>query len=561
MPFLVAGLVVLLAVTWGATYSITAQEEKAALDAAAKRAERLTAFFESHARTTFQYADDYIKALRRVYRQNGSLDAVREFMAAVPPSPAILSHITLMDAQARPILISTGLTERKSKPGVHARDRGYFKFQRTNEADTAYISPARKGRNTGLLTVRLVRRLTNSAGRFDGVIFAAVKVPQLLNFFESMRNGANSSATLVGVDKQIRIRQSHKGFDGIGKAIPQSRLWGKLEQAPTGSYRQTSVVDGVARLWTYRKVMNFPIVAVIGTAYADTLKALDNVKSIRLAVAALISVIGVVLVVFAHRAIANARLETELEERRRTEAELRQAKEDAERANAAKSEFLALASHELRTPLTSIKGSLALIVDGAVAAIPGQVKDMLAIANRNTDRLIDLVNDILDVERIESGNLEYDFQPVDLTHLVAETVEANKGFAEQYGVRFAFGEMASDATVDGDRNRLTQVVANLLSNAAKFSPEGGRVEISVERHDRAARIAISDNGPGIPEDRRDYIFDKFTQMDSSNSRAKGGTGLGLNISESTVKRHAGTIDFESEVGNGCIFYVTLPLAG
>ena len=225
IPFLLLALAVLLAVTWTATYTITKREENVAQEEASLRAQRLTEFFESHANTTFQYADDYIKAVRRIYRRDGTLDSVRQFMAAVPPSTAILSHITMMDANGVPKLISTGVNERKIKPGTHARDRDYFKFQQANGADTVYISAARKGRNTGLLTVRLVRRITTADGEFKGLIFAAVKVPQLLNFFESMRIGANSSATLVGLDKRIRIRQSQKGFDGTGKVIPQSKLW------------------------------------------------------------------------------------------------------------------------------------------------------------------------------------------------------------------------------------------------------------------------------------------------------------------------------------------------
>ena len=559
VQYLLFALAVLLVVTWVATYSITKQAEEGALEAAALRAGHLTAFFESHTRTTFQYADDYIKAVRRIYLRDGSLDSVRQFMAAVPPSAAILSHITMMNDDGVPVLISTGVSERKSKPGINARDREYFKFQKSNGTDTVYISPARKGRNTGLMTVRLVRRISGTDGQFKGVIFASIKVPQLLSFFESMRIGPNSSATLVGQDKRIRVRQSQKGFDGIGKTVERSKLWAARSSSPHGAYRQISIVDGVTRLWTYRQVGNFPIVAVIGTADIDTLSALDEIRVIRFAVAALISIIGIVLVVFARRALINTRLETELEERRRTEAMLLQSKEEAEKANAAKSEFLALASHELRTPLTSIKGSLALMVGGALGSLPDKAKGMLIIANRNTDRLINLVNDILDVERIESGGLEYNFQPLNLSDLVTEAVEANNGYAEQYGVTFALGEITANVTVSGDGDRLTQVVANLLSNAAKFSPEGAAVQISVSQDGGTANVAIADTGSGIPEHLRDHIFGRFTQVDASNTRAKGGTGLGLNISRSIAEHHGGNIDFVSEVGTGTTFFFTLPV--
>ena len=156
--------------------------------------------------------------------------------------------------------------------------------------------------------------------------------------------------------------------------------------------------------------------------------------------------------------------------------------------------------------------------------------------------------------------MEYKFNALELDSLVTEAVVANSGYAEQYRVKFLFGEMAADTRVKGDAGRLTQVVANLLSNAAKFSPDGGNVTISVTRHDDTARVSIVDKGIGIPQDRGDDIFDKFTQVDASNARAKGGTGLGLNISKSIVEEHGGTIGFESEVGAGSTFYFILPIA-
>lgn len=536
-----------MAVTWTATYTITEREKRDALQSATLHSDRLVEFFERHAGTTFQYADDYIKTVRRLFRHDRSLNSVREYMTAVPPSSTILSHVTIMDAAGSPIFISTGREEKKIRPGIHARDRAYYKFQKSNQSDSVYISTARTGRDTGLMTVRLVRRITNAAGEFDGLLFAAIKVPQLLNFFESMRLGDNSSVTIVGLDKTIRIRQSQNGFEGIGKAVPQSQLWERLPQSATGSYRQLSVVDGVTRLWAYRKVGDFPIVAVIGTADEDTLAALSDIQAFRYAVAFLISAVGVVLVFFARCAIINTRLQTELEERKRSEAILLKAKEDAEQANAAKSEFLAVASHELRTPLTSIKGSLSLMVEGALGAIPENAIGMLNIANRNTNRLIALVNDILDMEKIESGSMEFNFQTVNLSNLVKEAVETNKGYAEEFDVDFILGTIIPEATVYGDADRLVQVVSNLLSNAAKFSPSGSEVTISVSRENGIATVSIRDRGVGIAEELRDHIFEKFTQADSSDARAKGGTGLGLNISKSIIENHGGGIDLRMRV--------------
>ena len=223
-----------------------------------------------------------------------------------------------------------------------------------------------------------------------------------------------------------------------------------------------------------------------------------------------------------------------------------------------KSEFVSTVSHELRTPLTSIKGSLGLLVDGVLGTLPEKAKGMVDIAYKNTERLITLVNDILDMEKLDSGSMEFDFQPLDLSDLVREAVETYRGFAEVHGVKFVLVGLAPGVKVWGDYNRLTQVVANLLSNAAKFSPEGGEVEISVASQDGVVNVSVSDHGPGIAEEFRELIFGRFTQVDASDSRQKGGSGLGLNITKSIVEKHDGAIGFDTEVGAGSTFFFTLP---
>ena len=223
-----------------------------------------------------------------------------------------------------------------------------------------------------------------------------------------------------------------------------------------------------------------------------------------------------------------------------------------------KSEFVSTVSHELRTPLTSIRGSLGLIAGGAVGEFPEKAAEMLDLALKNTERLINLVNDILDMERIESGRLVFNFAEVDLNDLVATAIAANHGYAMEKEVDFELTETVPEAKVWGDWDRLAQVMANLFSNAAKFSPAGSRVEVSITRSDTSARVAVTDYGPGVPEDFRDGIFDKFTQADSSDTRQKGGTGLGLNISRAIIEKHGGTLDYESEAGAGATFYFDLP---
>jgi DNA-binding response OmpR family regulator len=221
-----------------------------------------------------------------------------------------------------------------------------------------------------------------------------------------------------------------------------------------------------------------------------------------------------------------------------------------------KNEFISTVSHELRTPLTSIRGSLGLIAGGAVGPVPEKAKALIDIACNNSDRLVRLINDILDVEKIESGKMTFRIEAVDIMALVDQAIEANRAFGQQFGVNYAVVERLSGVSVDADADRLTQVVTNLLSNAAKFSPANGQVDIALRLINDHVRISVTDHGAGIPEAFQTQIFQKFAQADASDTRQKGGTGLGLSISKAIVERHGGRIGFTTGA-DGTTFYFDL----
>ncbi|MDX1545418.1 MAG: response regulator [Rhodothermales bacterium] len=228
------------------------------------------------------------------------------------------------------------------------------------------------------------------------------------------------------------------------------------------------------------------------------------------------------------------------------------------RAERAKDEFLSIVSHELRTPLTSISGALTLVAAGAVGD-PQQIQTMMQVAHRNCERLVRLINDLLDLQKIESGSMPLHVDPLDLHALLAQTVEANEAYVGRLNVSVVLEEAPPDPLViPGDADRITQVATNLLSNAAKFSPEGGTVHVSARWEGRFARVEIRDQGSGIPEEYRDRIFERFVQADGSSSRTHQGTGLGLSICQSIVEMHGGEIGFETADGHGTTFYFTLP---
>lgn len=225
-----------------------------------------------------------------------------------------------------------------------------------------------------------------------------------------------------------------------------------------------------------------------------------------------------------------------------------------------KSEFVSTISHELRTPLTSIAGSLTLISGGAAGEVPQKIARLVGIARQNSERLIRLINDILDLEKAEAGKLEFQFSVRSIRAEVASVAEFNRGFAQSLGVAIDL-EDGDDADVFIDSDRLTQVFTNLISNAAKFSPPGGTVRIRINREDPGIRVTVSDNGPGIPAEFCARIFQKFAQADASDSRAKSGTGLGLSIAKTITEKLGGKIGFDTAPGKGTSFYIILPLHG
>jgi PAS domain S-box-containing protein len=223
-----------------------------------------------------------------------------------------------------------------------------------------------------------------------------------------------------------------------------------------------------------------------------------------------------------------------------------------------KKEFTSTLSHELRTPLTSIIGSLQLINSGVLGDVDKEIAELTGVAERNGQRLLDLINDILDIEKIESGKLTLEPEVLALDELIGESLVLNKGFAERFQVRFEARATLLPVKVNVDRKRLLQVMTNLLSNAAKFSPQGEAVEVTMEELGERVRVSVHDHGPGIPENFRARIFGRFAQADSSVTRQKGGTGLGLAICKRLIELMDGRIGFANRDSGGAVFYFELP---
>ena len=223
-----------------------------------------------------------------------------------------------------------------------------------------------------------------------------------------------------------------------------------------------------------------------------------------------------------------------------------------------KQEFVATVSHELRTPLTSIRGALGLLAGGDLGRLSPEARELVTIAERNSVRLVALINDILDLERLESGKIHMRFEAVPLADVIGRALESVNGAAQAAGVRLVAPEATARAWADADR--LTQVLVNLLSNAIKFSPAGSAVTVGVAESPQWVDVRVADQGRGVPDALHDAIFERFRQVTASDERDKGGTGLGLAICRAIVEQHQGLIGVESAMGSGSTFWFRVPPA-
>jgi signal transduction histidine kinase len=224
-----------------------------------------------------------------------------------------------------------------------------------------------------------------------------------------------------------------------------------------------------------------------------------------------------------------------------------------------KDEFVSTVSHELRTPLTSITGSLGLLMGSASGSFSQHAMRLLRIAHSNCERLVRLINDILDIETLESGRLIFDLRQIEVRSLVEQVIKANQKLAASQGVRVRIGGASSTAAhVRADSDRLSQVITNLLSNAIKFSARDEEVVVTIESESDLVRISVQDHGSGIPTEFRPHVFERFARADATDTRLRGGTGLGLTIVKQIVDRLGGEVSFVDASGGGTIFSVELP---
>jgi signal transduction histidine kinase len=418
-----------------------------------------------------------------------------------------------------------------------------------------------------------VRRLTREMG-FDPTtqIKITTAVSELTrNIYEYARAGAITLSLAqrgaAGVGIQITARDDGPGIDEA-----------KLRSIVRGAYRSTSGL-GVGLIGTRRLMDEFGIQSKVGEgtrvsvvkwlppaeaeavmARADDLRdfvATDEDDSALEEMARQNRDLVQVLSELEEKREQLERLNRKLEESNR---ELNQANAQLRELSAMKEEFLALTTHDLRSPLTVISGVINFFTSGRLGDLTGEQRNMVSMMERNTQNLIELVNDLLDASKLESGTMRLDFSSIELRGLVGELRQQMQPLAAEKEIALEEAIPADLPPLNADRAKLRRVLVNLVSNALKFTPRGGRVEIGAAPEGRLVRVSVTDTGVGIaPDDLRD-IFDKYAQARSRATHSEKGTGLGLYITRQLVDLHGGHIEVKSEVGKGSTFSFTIPIA-
>jgi signal transduction histidine kinase len=232
---------------------------------------------------------------------------------------------------------------------------------------------------------------------------------------------------------------------------------------------------------------------------------------------------------------------------------------DLKKVDVAKDEFLATVSHELRTPLTSIRSALGILEADRLATLPDELHKLVTLAQRNCGRLMRIVDDLLDVAKIAAGELKLELRQTALASMLEQTVESRRLGSGASNIRLEITDEARDIRLMADPVRIQQALDNLLSNAMKFSAEDAPIDLIADCREHVVRLSVKDSGVGIPKSFQGKIFDAFTQADSSSTRQRGGTGLGLRIAKTIVEAHRGKIGFSSTEGKGTVFFIDLPL--
>lgn len=544
--------VALIVASWVAVFSVLESTRQDALNAESQQNYNLARALAEQTLRVLASAD---QALQRVNHARAAQamtpeDLVR-FANETGLAPRILVQLTIIGSDGR--FMGSNLDPNGTRSGhVDLSEREHAKVhlgQRDRPAaqDQLFIGKPVLGKVSKRWTIQLSRALRDSQGRMSGVVVASLDPSYFEQVFSSVDLGNTGTVVLLGRDLTVRARVVGRRAQGMGIQL-QTRpmILAQLERVE-GRFHGPGAIDGLARVFAFRRVGDYPVYIVVSTGedealqdwkgHRNTLLSLCGLLSLTICGAALIFVTGL------------RRMERNHEALRISEAQ-------AQAANQAKSEFLTAISHELRTPLTSIYGFAELMEHRLTDE---RFRHTAGLIRKGAEHLNALLTEILDLARVEAGSMVLQPSGVDLGPLLHGTIDFFALSAEAKGLTLSAElDPALPPAIVCDGLRLKQIINNLLSNAIKFT-DTGAVTLRAMRDGPWLVLQVEDTGPGIPPDKHEQIFEKFRQGDALVSTQHGGTGLGLALSRALAQLMKGSLDVQSEPGQGACFSLRIPL--
>ncbi len=507
---------------------------------------------EEHTIRTFDSSDALLKEASDAllpYLQTSPVphDTVVRALAARVSQLSHLRTLILVDAEGRTVADSNGRPPGTGSPG----ERDYFRVHTTRADIGLAINLPAPGVVDPRWRLPLSRRISGPDGAFLGVIVALLEPEHFTSIYRTLRLGEQGVISIFRRDGVVLFRS----FDPdrfIGRSLADRPLFSEfLPKAPHGRAWVTGGVDGISRLVSYRSLARYSLVLSVGIASDDILGPWRE-RTVVFGIAVLIVCLAIAGFVL--------RLAQQDERQRALVSALADASERANAANRMKSQFLANMSHELRTPLNAIIGFAEVLSRNARGSLNDQQREYIASIDGAGRHLLDLITDVLNFAKIEAGGYQLDEEAFDLDDLLDETVRLMTPVAvrAEVAVSLRASGRTTPLVLRADRRAFKQMLINLQSNAIKFTPRLGRVEIGYEIVDPGLVIRVSDTGIGIAPDQQKQVLEPFTQISNALNRSHPGTGLGLPIVRSLIELHGGSLAIESDVGCGTTILLKLP---
>jgi signal transduction histidine kinase len=542
----------LLLIAWIAVAAALSLKRQDALDAQAQQGRNLSRVLSEQTLRVVASADQSLQRVVHLHAEGRltPLDLVR-FANETGMAPEILAQLSLIGTDGH--FIGSNLDPEGSKTGpVDLSQRDHIKVHldqrdRPAAADALFIGRPVLGKVSNKWTIQLSHALRDAQGRMTGVVVASLDPSYFEKVYAEVDVGATGSVALVGTDGSIRARVVGSKPNGMGGQLPPNSPMLQHVSETAGTFRASSSLDGVQRIFAFQRVVGYPLLIVVSTGEDEALKDWRVTRNVMLTLCSLLSlaVLGAGLIFV-----------TSLRRLERSHEALRVSEAQAQAANQAKSEFLAAISHELRTPLTSIRGFAELMERKLTDE---RFREAAGLIRKGAEHLNALLTEILDLAKVEAGSMELRLEPVELRPLLDGTVDffALSASGKGLGLTGEFDPALPPALMC-DGLRLKQILNNLLSNAVKFT-ERGEIRLRMALEHQQLLVQVIDTGPGIPLDKQGQIFEKFRQGDARVSYQHGGTGLGLALSRALAELMHGELDVVSAPGDGATFSLRLPL--